>query len=246
MTTLLLSSRFTEDNQGLWRAAVNLGWNVERVRGVTVPEGLADPEIVIYVESLFAPTIADSLGLTLIDPPDDWLVRLPSEYRQRDLRLTTLGDARRLTEPKFIKPPNEKSFEAKVYRSGIELPVEFDDSTAVLIAEPVTFEIEYRCFVLNRMVRTMSPYLRGGQLAKASGFSSPEGEAAEAREYASRLMADQSVGFPQAVVLDIGKIANRGWAAVELNGAWGSGIYGCVPSAALEVIRHAVVRKASS
>jgi hypothetical protein len=49
MTTLLMSSRYTDDDQALWRVAVQRGWTVERVRGIRVPE-LADDELVIYVE----------------------------------------------------------------------------------------------------------------------------------------------------------------------------------------------------
>lgn len=241
MTTLLLSSRFTEDNQALWRAAVELGWNIERVRGLTLPVGLATDEIVLFVESLFAPAIAEQLGLTLVEVAEDWLVRLPADYRKRNIQLTTLGDARRLAMPCFVKPPNDKSFPAKVYESRAELPTEFEDDTAVLVAEPVSFEVEYRSFVLDREIRTLSPYLRFGQLARANGFAAPESERAEAHNFASRLLADAQVEFPRAVALDVGRIEGKGWAAVELNAAWGSGIYGCDPNEVLRVIQHAVI-----
>ncbi len=241
MTTLLLSSRATDDNQALWRAALQLGWSVERVRGITLPEGLNDTEILLYVEPLLAPTIAEQLGLTLIEPPEDWLVTLPHEYRRRAIRLTTLGEARRLQSPMFVKPPNDKSFEASLYPSGAELPAEFDDGMRVLVGEPVTFEVEYRCFVLDRIIRAMSPYVRGEHLAKLSDFAFPEAEANEARTFAGTLLADRSVVVPKAVVLDVGRIADSGWAAVELNGAWGSGIYGCDPVEVLHVIRQAAI-----
>ena len=64
-TTLLISWRRTEDNQLIWRAAVQRGWSVERVRGLRVPEFDGD-RIVVYVESLFAPTLARQLGLELV------------------------------------------------------------------------------------------------------------------------------------------------------------------------------------
>lgn len=59
MTTLLMSSRHTEDDQALWRAAIRRGWSVSRARGIRLPE-INDAEIVIYVEPLYAPIIADS------------------------------------------------------------------------------------------------------------------------------------------------------------------------------------------
>ena len=102
MTTLLLSARASEDNQALWRAAVRLGWSVERVRGLNVPEGIAGDDVLLYIEGLLAPTIAKKLSLRLVEPPADWLVKLPTAYRKREIRLSTLGEARRLQTPAFI------------------------------------------------------------------------------------------------------------------------------------------------
>src|SRR5579871_6317059 len=103
MTTLLLSQRPTEDNQALWQAAVRRGWSVERARGIRVPEIKGD--VVLYVEGLFAATIAKTLAVRLLTPADDWLVGLAEEYRTRAVRLTTLGEAREITRPTFVKPP---------------------------------------------------------------------------------------------------------------------------------------------
>lgn len=242
MPTLLLSSRSTDDNQALWRAAVRSGWNVERARGITVPDGLAGEELVIYVEALFAPEIAKKLSLQLIGPAEDWLVKLPAEYRKREIRLLTLGGARKLRVPAFVKPPNDKLFTATVFGSGDDLPADYDDSMAVLVAEPVTFEVEYRSFVLDRAVRTISPYLRHGRLAKLDDFAAPDDEQREAAEFARRIVSDNSIELPRAVVIDVGRISGRGWAVVEANAAWGSGIYGCDPMEVLAVIRHAAGR----
>ncbi|MES2792871.1 MAG: ATP-grasp domain-containing protein, partial [Planctomycetota bacterium] len=155
MTTLLMSSRHTEDDQALWRAAIGRGWSVVRARGIRLPE-IEDDEVVIYIEALYAPTIAEMLGRTLLDLPDDWLVRLPSEFRHRQVQLMTLGQARTLNRPSFCKPPNDKSFAAQVYESGAALPVEFDDDMAVLVADPVPWESEFRCFCLDGKVLTLS------------------------------------------------------------------------------------------
>lgn len=241
MTTLLLSTRLSEDNQRLWRAAIESGWNVERARGSNVPEGLAGKDVVLYMESLFAQAVAKKLSLKLLEPEEDWLVRLPFQYRKRDVRLSTVGDARRLTEPAFVKPPNEKLFPAQVFASGQQLSTDYDDSMKVLVAEPVSFEVEYRCFVLDRQIRTVSPYLRHGQLAKLDDFAAPDHELAEASMFAQQLLADDAVPMPRAVALDIGFIADRGWAVVELNAAWGSGIYGCDPAEVLAVIKDATM-----
>lgn len=44
------------------------------------------------------------------------------------------------------------------------------------------------------------------------------------------------VAVPLGVVLNVGIIEGRGWAIVEANAAWGSGIYGCDPSAVLPAL----------
>lgn len=185
-----------------------------------------------------APTLAGPLGLAMAEPPDDWLPTLPEEYRKRSVRLTTLGEARTNLNPRFVKPPNDKSFPAAVCR-GPDLPREFPDEMPVLSAEVVEWAIEFRCFILDRQMRTFSVYLRDGVLQKENGYESTEAEDAEVREFVGRMLADPRVRLPRAVVLDVGVIHGRGWAAVELNSAWGAGIYGCDPVEVLEVIRHA-------
>ncbi len=187
-----------------------------------------------------APTLAEPLGLTMAEPPDDWLPTLPEEYRKRSVRLTTLGEARTNPNPRFVKPPNDKSFPASVCR-GPDLPAEFPDEMLVLSAEVVEWEVEFRCFVLDRQVRTFSVYLRDGVLQKEAGYESTDEEDDQMRAFVGRMLADPRVQLPRAVVLDIGVIRGRGWAAVELNSAWGAGIYGCDPVEVLEVLRHAAV-----
>ncbi|MEK7466817.1 MAG: hypothetical protein AAB074_05315 [Planctomycetota bacterium] len=67
----------------------------------------------------------------------------------------------------------------------------------------------------------------------------PDPEAAEVRSFVSSILADSRVDLPRAVALDVGVIRGRGWAATEVNAAWGSGIYGCDPAQVLEVLRFA-------
>lgn len=242
MPTLILTPRFTEDAQALWRAAIQLGWDVERLASWRVPNELRSvAEPVLYLEGLFGPTLAHAFGLNLPEPAVDWLPRLPDAYRKRYVSLSTLGSARGLTSPAFVKPPNEKSFPAAVY-SGSNLPDGYDDEMPVLVSEIVTWEKEFRCFVLDRTVRTLSVYLRGGEIQRPLGFAATEGELDEVRTFAQAVLADERVQWPRATVLDVGVIKGRGWAVVEQNAAWGSGIYGCDPKEVLEVLRYAATR----
>ena len=57
--------------------------------------------------------------------------------------------------------------------------------------------------------------------------------------FVSRVLGDTRVDIPRAVVMDAGVIWDRGWAVVELNSAWGSGLYGSEETKVLEVLRHA-------
>lgn len=241
MPTLILTPRFTDDAQALWRAAGQLGWTVERLTSWRVPDELrSTPDPVLYLEALFGPTLAEQFGLRLLEPAVDWLPRLPEEFRKRRVSLMSLRAARQLAAPAFIKPPNDKSFPARVY-AGSELPDGYDEDSPVLVAEVVEWEKEFRCFVLDRQPRTLSVYLRGGELQREHAFAASDSEAAEAEAIVRAVLADARVELPRACVLDVGVIAGRGWAAVEQNAAWGSGIYGCDPVQVLEVIRHAAV-----
>jgi hypothetical protein len=239
MPTLILTPRYTEDAQALWGAAGLLGWDVERLPGWRVPKHLRSvPDPVLYLEALLGPTLAEEFGLRLIEPPMDWLPRLPAEYRKRWVYLSTLGEVRRLDHSAFLKPPNDKSFAAKVYTMQ-ELPAGFPDDLPVLVAEPVHWEKEFRCFMLDRCLRTLSVYLRDGVLQRENDFAHTEEEAQEVRCFMERLLADDRVELARATVIDVGVIAGRGWAVVEQNAAWGSGLYGCDPQEVLQILRYA-------
>lgn len=238
--TLFLTPRHTTDAQALWRAASVLGWQVERLTGWHVPEEYRRiPKPVLYLEGLMAPMLAQEFGLELLEPPEDWLPNLPENYRKRTLRLSDLGTARRLTEPHFIKPPNDKSFPAAVYL-GKDLPAEFPADMPVLISEVVRWTVEFRCFLLDRRIRSFSVYLRNGVLQRDSGFRHSPEEERELTTFMEVFLGDVQVPLPRGAVVDCGILEGKGWAVVEQNAAWGSGIYGCDPVEVLQVLEHCV------
>lgn len=242
MPTLLLSARHTDDSQILWRACVAANWDVQRVHGWKVPSGLPN-DVAVYGEPLLAKHVAQTLNLQLIEPPLDWLPRLPKNWRGREARLTTLREARGLNERAFIKPAEEKCFDARVYESGTELPAPgtLPEELPVLVQEIVKWIVEYRCFVLDRAVATASAYWRNGALAKSEDgtWVERESELQDAVQFCQRFLSDPAVSVPDAVVVDVGIIENNGWAVVECNAAWASGIYGCDPIEVLRVLRRA-------
>lgn len=244
MPTLILTPRQSEDTQSLWKAAARLGWTTERLGGWRIPEHLrALDEPVVYAEALFGPEFAEQLGLDLLSPPDTWLVDLPMEYKLREIRLTTLGEARTLNRPMFVKPPNDKTFPARAY-TGETLPAGYDDTMPVLVSQLVEWDAEYRCFILDRKLKTFSIYSRHGELQREQGFTASEEEKRAVTGFVARILLDARVELPRATVIDVGTLVDGRWACVEQNAAWGAGIYGCDPEDVLEVVRAASVRRA--
>ena len=104
--------------------------------------------------------------------------------------------------------------------------------------------VEFRCFILERTLMTLSPYLREGELAQIEDGSWPAApeEVEEAARFLHLVLADAAVALPPAVVLDVGKIRDKGWAIIEANAAWGSGIYGCSPVQVLRTLQRATLK----
>jgi hypothetical protein len=189
--------------------------------------------------------------VALLEAPFDWLARLPHKYRQRQVSYATVADARRLTGPAFVKPADaaNKCFDSGVYAGGWAIPERrgFPDSTPVLIAECVAWEVEYRCFVLEGTVTTFAPYARAGHWVRSRDvrWIIPAAEADQVTRFCRSLAGDGKVSLPPAFTLDVGRIEGLGWAVIEANPAWSSGLYGCDPTRVLSVLRRACVHQPS-
>jgi hypothetical protein len=237
MPTLLLTPRQTEDAQALWRGTVSLGWHVHRVYGWKVPEVNAR-EAAVYGEPLLATHIAQTLGLELLGPPNDWLSSIPECWRKRSVFFTTMKEARECTEPQFIKSASGKEFDARIYESGKDLPrgQMISDSLPVLVQEIVRWDVEYRRFVSERQVKAASSYWRHGKDPRNEKGIWSQNELSEAVEFCYSFLSDLKVSVPDACVVDVGMIQGKGWAVIECNAAWSSGIYGCDGAAVLPVL----------
>ena len=240
MPTLLLTPRQTEDAQIVWRGCTSLGWDVHRVHGWKVP-AVDRAEVAVYAEPLLATHIAQTLGLELLEPAIDWLPSVPESWRKRSVQLATMEEARCAVEPRFVKSAAGKEFDARVYVTGKDLPhgEKIADSLAVLIQEPVHWEVEYRCFVSDRLVRAAASYWRHGREPRDENGMWCAGELVEATDFCNDFLNDPKVNVPHACVIDVGIIEGRGWAVIEFNAAWSSGIYGCDGEAVLPVLRSA-------
>lgn len=198
----------------------------------------------VYGGPTFAAAVAADLDLALLEPADDWLARLPYEYRRRDVTLTTLGEARWSRSPMFVKPPRDKWLPAAVYADGSRLPVggRHPGSAPVLVSEIVTFLVEYRLFVLDGAVHAACRYATHGRLDAAPLAADPH--SAAVHDFAGRLLDACAGTLPSAVVVDVGLAsdadrAEEHWAVVEANMAWFSAGYAADPDRVLDVVLRA-------
>lgn len=243
--TLMLSPQFGEDSNRLQAAARGRDWRVVRWSNWQRPVGLETSDACLYSSPLFAARVAQLTGLSFPEPPDDWLANLPLDLVQRKIESTSLGLARECTKRAFYKPAAFKTFKAAVYESGAELPTESDadGTTPVLISEIVHWESEFRFFLLDGQVITGSVYFRNGQSAQVGDdWPASEDEFEQAALVARRAFQALPQSLHRSIVIDTGFIRGAGWAVIEANPSWGSGLYGSDANLVLDVIQAAVVR----
>jgi hypothetical protein len=241
---LVLSPRFTPDSIALRRVALEEKWLVERLSSYRVPEGLRQRRIALYGEALFTTIVAQELNHVLLEAPANWLMSLPKDYLQRELVLSTLAEARIIETPRFIKPAEGKYFAAKVYQNADELPPKESQAEGmpVYLAEPVNWLKEFRCFILERQLQTFSVYSRDGELAEIEGEWPLTADEVEAlTNFCGMFLADAQIPMPPAFVLDIGEIEGQGWAVIEANPIWASGIYGAEPIKILPLLQRSCI-----
>ncbi|MGI4789409.1 MAG: ATP-grasp domain-containing protein [Janthinobacterium lividum] len=240
LENLLLPKRETRNIELLMSVCFWSGIEVTRLGSGEedqLPPGATLSNTAVHGGPAFCRQVAAALGGRVVEPAPDFLPTLPQEYLRRRVALTTLSQARFLTEPKFIKPVADKFFPAAVYESGANLGVGPErDHEPVLVSDPVEWEWEHRMFVCDNRVKTFSPYSPHGTVTATGEHGQ------KALEFSERVLADTRVHLPQAVVLDVGWIRGKGWSVVEANEAVMSGIYDCDPIAVLEVLAHGLTR----
>jgi ATP-grasp domain, R2K clade family 2 len=245
---LILPPRYSVDSIALYQAAAAIeNWKVERLQGWRIPENFnKDRNFAIYGESLFGAVVSEQLNLSLIEPHFEWLANLPQKFTLREIHSVTFKEAKEHNIKSFFKPADDKCFPAKVYDSGSQLNefTSLSENTPVIISEPVKWNAEFRFFVADGIVETFSPYSRNGELIQneQGQWLATSEENQNAIELCQNLIAEYSENIPPAVVIDIGEIEGRGWAVVEANPCWASGIYGCEPVKVLKVLKRACLK----
>ncbi|MFF0739375.1 ATP-grasp domain-containing protein [Streptomyces sp. NPDC004111] len=188
----------------------------------------------------YAAEAGDGLPVALLAPDGGWLAALPHEFTRRRLTLSTLGAARELPGPLFVKPPTDKSFPAAVYADGGRLPSgpRLPPGLSVQISEVVMWAAEFRLYVLDGAVRTGSQYATYG-LLDSEPLTSAHRHHDAVLAFAGDVLAACAGTLPSAVVLDVGLLATGEWAVVEANMAWFSSCYAADPEQVLDVVLRA-------
>lgn len=247
MPALILSSRYTTDSQILRLAAQELGWETLRLDGEQIPEWFdsSDGQIALFYTPPRAFDVAAQLSRTLLGCNLEWVIGLPDVLLRRQIRQMTLAEAMMLPGSAFVKHAISKAFPAGIHDSArlANVAANVPRDSLVHVAEPVAWSVEYRCFIANRKVAALSPYRRHRQIIDdhANRLGASQDEENAARNFALSVVQDSSITCPPAFVLDVGTIVNRGWAVVEVNECWASGIYSCDPAAVLSVLLAACV-----
>lgn len=240
---LLLPPRKNPNTEKMMQSAKDCGVEVRQLSSWRPPEELQNRnDVIAYGEPLFVAAMAEFLDLVLLEPHFNFLPELANAYTKRKVELTNLALARKREGRIFAKPADDKSFPAGVYDNGncIKASDLLPGDIPVLISEIVEWEVEYRFFILDRQIQTFSVYLRKGELVDEAP---PNSESNEAVLFVTEILNDHQVQIPPGVVLDVGIIANRGWAVLEANPAFGAGIYSCDPTKVLPVLSRCVLSR---
>lgn len=219
-------------------AARELGWEVLPAPGGWRLDELPTTAGAPYGSQIFCEVIVHQTNWKLKLNSFDWLAKLPKKFRQRQIDFMTLKEASLLDETKFIKPADDKCFDAKIYKSGDLIPPQvLSDDTPVLVSDVVHFVAEYRCFVKDQKVLTTSCYVYQDEVANPSNWYRYDLSAIHPESYVNEML--KSVQSENSVI-DVGLLETGDWAIIESNPAWASGLYGCDPLQCLQVIGSAV------
>ncbi len=227
-------------------AARQFDWDVlSAPGGWRMEEELINSKVkgVPYGSQTFCEVIAQQMGWSLKANPFDWLSKVPQKYLKRQVDFMTLGEAKKLTQTKFIKPADDKVFQASVYTPGTLVTHEaIPDDTPSLVSDVVEFDLEYRCFVDNEgHIATWSNYVCYDHIAEPRYYDMVPMSGQTPMDFLNDYLDEVCLAGngPVPSVIDVGRIKGKGWAIIETNQAWASGLYGCEPMDALRVMKEA-------
>jgi hypothetical protein len=232
---IVLSPNFSEDSKIISQAAIDTEFTTMRFGSWNVPSEYQHDVVAVYGEDLFTTVVAEQCNIQLLKPADDWLAKIPQKYTLRNIQYDRFENIQHV-QNKFIKPIDFKFFPAGVYTSVEEIQGynTIDQHIEVFVSDVVTWTIEVRCFVIDRKVQTWSTYVYNNKIELRDTMLA--NEEAEMHIFLNEFLADTTIDLPEAVVIDVGYIPNQGWALIEANPVWSSGVYACDPKKVIQTI----------
>lgn len=213
--SLLLPDKPDVERDAVAEAWEQGGGTVARVARFWDPPELARESVRVYGNETFCLVLQEKLDLVLTTPPDDLILSASRDLLSRTVIRESLLASATLAFPRFVKSMIPKIIASRVYGAAAEL-TEFaaglPADTELLCSDPVRFVAEARAFVLRGQVLDVALYEGDGALANASHCVAAVVE---------------SMALPDAVVVDVGELADGTWALIEFNAAWGAGLNGC-------------------
>jgi ATP-grasp domain, R2K clade family 2 len=223
---LIIPSKPDVERDSVAAAWTARGGSVLRLDRFWVLPDVEPGRVALYGADTFCLVLAQLLGLDLVSPQDDLLVRADRGLTKRAIRRVSLADALRGPFPVFAKPLVPKQFRAAVWRSADELGAEcagLEADAEVITSEVVAIRAEARAWILDRQVVTCAVYEGEAPVGEASRFAETCAE---------------GLALPATCVVDIALVED-GWCLLEGNAAWGAGLNGCDPAAAVRCIDRA-------
>lgn len=232
---IVLSPNFSEDSKIISQAIIDTTYTTMRFGSWNVPEEYRQNVIAVYGEDLFTTIVAEQCNLKLLKPSDDWLANIPQKYTLRQILYDHFENIQHVRN-KFIKPVDFKFFPAGVYTSVEEIQgyKTIDKNIEVFVSDVVNWAIEVRSFVIDRKIQTWSTYIYNEEIELKDSML--QNEETYMLNFLNEFLADQTIDLPEAVVIDVGYISNKGWALIEANPVWSSGVYACDPKKVIDTI----------
>lgn len=230
---LILPLRSDCNTNDIWRAGINRDWSVYRA-DMSGKVDLSKPyeKIRYYGDILHGRIISEKTPIRFY--PIDLNVLAKTNLTKRKVEIIKAENLNIIEKDTFIKPAQEKWFNAKVYHPN-EWPGRLQGgailgSDLIYVQEPLDMINEVRCFCLDGKILTASYYSLGHEYC-------PLGiDDVDRPEILDKMVEELAPFYPKGIVLDFAYTSKKEWCFIEPNEAWASGLYGCNPIKCLEVI----------
>lgn len=241
---LITTPNVNKDIKILIDTAQALNWSIFN-DSWRIPERIKDSIGVVYGEPMFCETVAEQMNWRLHRNQFDWITKLPIEYVNREIVFTSLREARKLKEKKFIKHAADfKSFMSNVFENGEQLVETLDDNIPVLVSDVMRFTSKYCCLIKDRQVISSCCFwLKTKQMEaqqQSAEFNLPknyDNNHMDVVNFVNNMLKNDKVDCVNSCVIEVGRFDKDKYAVIGTNPIYTSPLYGCDAVALLDGLR---------